>query len=683
MKKLNSLQSNAGGTARRHFASILSSALLLMGASAMAVAPVNDDFANATVVPASSTGVTGSNAGATLEPGEPDHVSAANGTNSVWWVWTPTVSAPVTIDTSGSPSDVDSSGLDTQLAVYTGSSLNSLTQIASSEDTATDATSLVTFNAVAGTTYHIAVAGYNNEPGTVHLNFTTGTAITGFTLTVSTTGGGTVTKSPAQPAAGYTSNQVVTLTATPTGTNTFIGWGGDAAAFGSTNPITLTMDGNKTASAAFTTNSSGGATTFVLSIQKTPTSSSGTITKSPNKTRYNAGEVVTVVARPAGGRSFLGWTGTDEASSDRTNHITILGNTTITAAFSGVSGPPPNVYSEVVGTYAGLFYPDTGITQDCSGYFTIRVAKPGKFTGRFVNKGKSYTTKGQFDANGDATAPIGRGTDAASVTLHVDLSGGTDQITGTLTTTDCVAQLIGDRQEFSARNLTPLAGTYTVVFPRNATNEVVFDTNNVPIATNTVVVNQGHGYAILTISRTGQARIRGALADGSVINQSTILSKNGQIPLYVSLYRGQGHLIGWLDVTATDVTGTVNWFRPAGGLVFPEGLDANIAVLGSRFDRTRRPLATFANPMLEIGGNSFVANGEAPLVVDLDTGNNNTLIGTGGNPNGVSLRIAPSGLVTGRFSSPITSKKTVLRGVVLQNVNAVYGYYLGTGARGY
>ena len=89
--------------------------------------PPNDNFASATVL----TGVWGStnvdNTLGTAEAGEPSHAGfAANG--SVWYQWTAPQDGEVALDTIGSV------GLDTVLAVYTGSSLSSLNQVAANDD---------------------------------------------------------------------------------------------------------------------------------------------------------------------------------------------------------------------------------------------------------------------------------------------------------------------------------------------------------------------------------------------------------------------------------------------------------------------------------------------------------------------------------------------------------------------
>ncbi|TGE25108.1 PKD domain-containing protein [Hymenobacter aquaticus] len=74
-----------------------------------------------------------------------------------------------------------------------------------------------------------------------------------YSLTVNTSGSGTVTKSP--NATSYASGTVVSLTATPATGYTFSGWSGDAT--GTTNPLAVTMSANKTITATFTPTSAG------------------------------------------------------------------------------------------------------------------------------------------------------------------------------------------------------------------------------------------------------------------------------------------------------------------------------------------------------------------------------------------------------------------------------------------
>jgi hypothetical protein len=101
--------------------------MLLFAAPALA-APANDDFANAAIVPSAlPETIGGTTVDATTEPAEPDHgVPGPNA--SVWYAWIPgaDVRAKIELCESGSePSEVE-------VAVYTGTSVGSLTRVADS-----------------------------------------------------------------------------------------------------------------------------------------------------------------------------------------------------------------------------------------------------------------------------------------------------------------------------------------------------------------------------------------------------------------------------------------------------------------------------------------------------------------------------------------------------------------------
>lgn len=121
----------------------------------------SDAFASRTVFPVGGGAAMGSNAGASKEVNEPNHAGNAGG-HSIWWQWTPLVGGSVTINTVNST-------FDTVLAVYTGTTVGGLTAVASDDDSGGSGTSLLTFNAVAGTTYQVAVDGYGGATGTINL----------------------------------------------------------------------------------------------------------------------------------------------------------------------------------------------------------------------------------------------------------------------------------------------------------------------------------------------------------------------------------------------------------------------------------------------------------------------------------------------------------------------------------
>ncbi|MBI3854778.1 MAG: hypothetical protein HY293_03705 [Planctomycetes bacterium] len=140
-------------------------ALLILGSGSAWTArraPANDAFAARIALSGNSAAVTGTNVGASSEPGEPLDTPNA-GSHSVWWSWTAPVTGDVTIDTNGS-------AFDTVMGVYTGSSVSALTRVAGDDDGGTGTASLVAFFAVAGTDYKISVDGYGGATGAISLN---------------------------------------------------------------------------------------------------------------------------------------------------------------------------------------------------------------------------------------------------------------------------------------------------------------------------------------------------------------------------------------------------------------------------------------------------------------------------------------------------------------------------------
>lgn len=112
--------------------------------------PANDAFARAAAVTGESFSITSSLLNATRESGEPTPTGGVGG-HSVWYKWT----AP---DSRLYHLAAFATQIDTVAAIYTGSSVGSLTAIASNQNSSSsNSDALVPFNAVAGTTYYFCV----------------------------------------------------------------------------------------------------------------------------------------------------------------------------------------------------------------------------------------------------------------------------------------------------------------------------------------------------------------------------------------------------------------------------------------------------------------------------------------------------------------------------------------------
>ncbi len=125
------------------------------------IVPANDAFSNRSALGGYSNTVAAANSFATTEPGEPEHAGNAGG-SSVWWSWTAPTNGMVTISTLGS-------SFDTLVGVYTGAAVANLSLVASNDDAGSRLTGEVTFPAAAGTTYQIAVDGYDGATGSIVL----------------------------------------------------------------------------------------------------------------------------------------------------------------------------------------------------------------------------------------------------------------------------------------------------------------------------------------------------------------------------------------------------------------------------------------------------------------------------------------------------------------------------------
>ena len=138
-------------------AALVAAAFALMFVpAALASPPANDNFANAIALAGDGGSQAGTNDEATPEPGEPHHAGTP-AFASVWYSWAAPADGIVTLDTC-------TADFDTRLAVYQGSTVDALTEVASDDDSelcgAGSVQSSLGFTADSGVTYRIAVDGF-------------------------------------------------------------------------------------------------------------------------------------------------------------------------------------------------------------------------------------------------------------------------------------------------------------------------------------------------------------------------------------------------------------------------------------------------------------------------------------------------------------------------------------------
>lgn len=257
------------------------------------------------------------------------------------------------------------------------------------------------------------------------------------------------------------------------------------------------------------------------------------------------GRRYTVTALPSKSNLFAGWSGDIDSAAAKLT-FTMASNLVLNARF--VTNP----FIPQRGAYTGLFAESAAVFHETSGYFAAKLKDSGAFSGSLKRGGRTHAFSGQFALDGKATNRIRL--NAASlldVVLCLDLTNGTERITGTLAEGERVAVLVANRTQ--PRGPGNPAGR----FPGRYTMALA------PLPG--MAGPAGAGVASVTTDTNGNARFSGYLADGSAWAASGPISKDGFFPLYQVLYGGKGSVFSPLQFTNDPelmCSGDVSWIKP-------------------------------------------------------------------------------------------------------------------------
>jgi hypothetical protein len=447
----------------------------------------------------------------------------------------------------------------------------------------------------------------------------------------------------------------------------------------SANSATLNLPGVTTGQAGNYTvvvaNSAGSVTSSVatltvyvvtlpFSLSKT---GGGTLTGPTNGQLLELGKAYVLKAIPAAGNLFSNWIVSGQSVTEATLNITMASNLTVVANFV------PTPFPGLKGAYSGLFHPATNDPpHEQSGYFTLAVTDKGTYSGKLLLNGGAFSISGALGLDLSALKTVLRkGTNEIYVSLQ--LSSGLDQVTGYVSNAFWVSELFGYRARFhsSTNPATNFLGKYTMLLSGSD------DAATSPL---------GLGCATIAVVSSGAAAIKGTLADGTAAAQKGALAANGQLPVYVNLYRGKGSLFGWLTFTNTatnDIPGLLLWTRKDGvpGNYYPGGFTNETQTLASRYTPPAKGTAVlgFSNSVVLLEG----ANLPGPMTNDVFLSVLNKIAVTSTNTSKLALSITTSsGLLSGSFINPQTLKKTTIKGAVLQKQTLGGGLFLGTNQSG-
>jgi len=325
------------------------------------------------------------------------------------------------------------------------------------------------------------------------------------------------------------------------------------------------------------------------------------------------------------------------------------------------------------GTYNGLILNTNTPTQASSGFFSLVFSKTGSFAAKLAVGGASSSFHGQFDASGNATNTAPRAKlNSLQVSLHVlPVTDGTEQLTGTVSDGVFTSEILADLAVFNKVNLSPFVGRYTVVLA--------------PANTNDVTVPQGFGYGTLTLSTTGSGKLQGTLGDGTKLNASAPVSGYGTWPLYNSLYKKQGSVIGWITIASNNtLTAMVDWFKPATPTdhFYPAGFTTAAGMTGAIYvSPTAGGPSIAGSGTLTLGGGNLSGNIVKSVVIDAQ---GKVTVSPSG-PDKLTMKIQPTtGQLSGSFVNPAIGNKSIkFNGLLLQSDKSSAGFFLGTSQSGF
>jgi hypothetical protein len=397
-------------------------------------------------------------------------------------------------------------------------------------------------------------------------------------------------------------------------------------------------------------------------------SGSGTVTAAySGVTTQHEGNTISIRATPSPGSIFTGWTGSIVSASPLIT-FSIQSDMSLQANFE------PTPFIPVAGPYYGVV--TTGSGAPASGFLRVGVTTGGVFTGRVIIGGVGYSFSGILDPTGAATVDIPvPGQSPMVLTLQADLTGGSGQVTGTLTdgTQDydfAVSQATYNPSTAAA----PQAGRYTMVLAAN------------PAATGTATP-PGSGYATVVVARSGIATVAGCLADGTPYSAVGHVANDGTLAIFCvpsGAPRGS-YLTGLLTFQSTDVSdvsGTLSWTKSPSATTpfYPAGFSTTLPCVGSSYTAPAPRSGLQALDVTPGAATAAFAAGNLPRELDVPVVISQTdraTMVTPGAPD-VSLVINPlTGTVTGSFVMPGGNLIRAVRGVVIQKQQTAFGYFRG------
>ena len=356
-------------------------------------------------------------------------------------------------------------------------------------------------------------------------------------------------------------------------------------------------------------------------------------------------------------------------SGDRFTYQTTDGTATTRATVTIVN------FLNYPGNLDGLVTHGSG-NFDHAGYVRFAVTRTGVFSGMLTLGGQQYLSQkpgglgstghslvGKFNRTGRSRHVIAR-PPLAPLRVELQLDPVGFGITGTVSSID--------------GNGDPFTSDFTAAHPFADPSFAGAFTMLLELPTQPEL---GSGYAVGKVTALGEARIIGALPDGSRFSSGSFLHTSG-IPFHAALYgngtSARGGLAGNLargSGFVKNATGTLRWLKPPRPVdaIHPTGFDLPLSARMFRYkvSATSNALESTLPPATADFRLGPGLTGE--VTIDRDS----RVAVVTANPAQAAFAFQEStGLLTGRFINPASGKITRFHGVALQGDERAGGFFL-------
>jgi hypothetical protein len=329
-----------------------------------------------------------------------------------------------------------------------------------------------------------------------------------------------------------------------------------------------------------------------------------------------------------------------------------------------------NPFPTVAGSYSGLFLNNTNVQFDRCGFIQFTVDNSGAYAGYLLKSGASNKFTGQFDIDGVATLAITN--QSLQFLLSLDFNG-TESISGSVTNTSAnwKASVLALRSVYGTETIVPAVGDYIFTITGAGGSGAT--------------VPAGDGVLRVNVDDTGLVALGGQLADGTVVTQRVAMTKYAEWPLYLPAYNkgSNGVVLSWVIFNDTNSVNAVN----SNNVVWVKTAGASSTNYSGGFTNATMPLAStyFAYDGLWLTGAKVILGGgnlATPITNSVNVVYDTVTVTT--NNCNLKLAIDPAtGLVSGTFVDPGSSRTNSINGAILQMSQEARGYFMGTNASGY